>query len=98
MLMKPVAAVYVGRMIETGDRPSYWVTIRNAAGQTITPSVFRAYDFNGTEGLSNDDARDRALMEASEWADFFGIEMTPYIEGGVRYEPSMTLGAYSDEE
>lgn len=95
---KPPVEVYVQRMTESGNRLSFWTTIKNAAGQEITPSVFRAYEYNGFEGLSVEEARDRALIEASEWASFFGMKATPYYENDILFQPSMTLGCYEDHE
>ena len=95
---KPPVSVYVSKLVESGPRYSFWVVIENSKGQTLTPQVFRAYSYNGSSGLSIEEARDRALIEAHELAGFFGMKAEPFYDNGVLYEPTMVFDRYADDE
>ena len=81
---KTVTSVKVLRM-EESKGTSYWVTITNNRDQSTTPYTSRVLD--------------QALIEADEWAAFFGVPMTPYFdETGARVEPSMSIHNFNDDE
>lgn len=90
----PIIRVHVEKMVESSG-PSWWVTLTNAAGKTITPQMWKA-PIN-EPGLSAEEARDRALIEVDEWADFLGFETEVYKEDGVVYEPSLTIGHFRED-
>lgn len=79
---KPIVAVRCVRMFEVGKGPSWWPTLVNSAGQTITPHKFTD--------------RDHALIDADMWAGFLGIEVEPYVEDGEVIGPSMRLPIYDE--
>lgn len=81
---KLVTKVSVTRM-EESKGTSYWVTITNSLNQSTTPYTSRILD--------------QALMEADEWAAFFGVQMTPYFdESGAEIKPSMTLHNFDEDD
>ncbi len=81
---KVVTSVVVNRMIESKG-PSYWVTITNSLNQSTTPYTTRILD--------------QALMEADEWAAFFGLKMTPYFDdAGNEIKPSMKLHSFDEDD
>lgn len=81
---KLVTKVSVNRM-EESKGPSYWVTITNSLNQSTTPYMSRVLD--------------QALMEADEWAAFFGVQMTPYFdETGKEVKPSMKLHSFDEDD
>ena len=82
---KLVTKVSVTRMEEASKGTSYWVTITNSLNQSTTPYTSRILD--------------QALMEADEWAAFFGVPMTPYFdETGTEIKPSMTLHNFDEDD
>lgn len=81
---KLVTKVSVMRM-EESKGTSYWVTITNSLNQSTTPYTSHILD--------------QALMEADEWAAFFGVPMTPYFdETGTEIKPSMTLHNFDEDD
>lgn len=79
---KPIVAVRCVRMFEAGKGPSWWPTLVNSAGQTLTPHKFTN--------------RDNALIETDMLAGFLGIEPEPYEEDGQVIGPSMRLPIYDE--
>jgi hypothetical protein len=47
------------------------------------------------QGLSLEEARDRALTDAADWADFFDIKPDPFIVDGVEIKPMLTFDSYT---
>lgn len=83
-------------MTESCERTTYYVRATTDEGLTKEVDAHRTGSiYTNGEGLSVDEARDRALIDAHTWADFLGIEAEPYVENGVTYAPSMTLSTYS---
>lgn len=81
---KTVKSVSVTKM-EESKGTSYWVTITNSLNQSTTPYTTAVLD--------------QALMEADEWAAFFGVRMTPYFdETGTEVKPSMKLHSFDEED
>lgn len=80
---KTVQSVGVTKM-EESKGTSYWVTITNSLNQSTTPYTSRVLD--------------QALMEADEWAAFFGVRMTPYFDDtGTEVKPSMKLHSFDED-
>jgi hypothetical protein len=62
----------------------------------MTPSGYATgSSYTNGEGLSIEEARDRALTDAANWGDFLGLEVKPFVRDGVTYEPSMKLETYT---
>jgi hypothetical protein len=97
--MRRIVRVDVYRTYETCDRTTYYVRLTTDEGFTMDPESFASHcvydDMAGRKGLSVEEARDRALTTAHEWADFLQLEVTPYVEKGVTYEPLMTFDTYA---
>jgi hypothetical protein len=95
--MPKVQHVRVYYMYESCERHTYAVQLVNDEGFTMDPASYRTGSvYNNFEGLSREEARDRALIDAADWADFFDIEPKPFIEDGEIHTPSMTFDKYSD--
>jgi hypothetical protein len=89
-------------MYETCERHNYYVRATTDEGMTRdveghrSGSLYTIVDGVQT-GISREEARDRALIDAATWGDFLGIIPTPYVEDGVTHEPSMTFDTYSHQ-
>lgn len=95
MGIKHIIAIRVYSLWETCERTTFYVELRTDEGMTMTPAGFATGSvYTNFEGLTKDEARDRALIEAASWGDFLQIEVEPYIEDGVAYEPSMKFNSY----
>jgi len=94
-----VVKVDVYRMTESCERTTYFVRLTSDEGLTKDADSFASHciydDMNGTKGLPVEEARDRALTTAADWADFFKLEVTPFYEDGVLHEPLMTFDIYT---
>ena len=85
MSRKPIVSITIGKMIESEPKgASWWVIAHNSAGQRYELNNFRN--------------RDHALTDRADWADFLGIDIEPYVEDGVTYEPSLTFDRYADDQ
>lgn len=92
----PVVSVGVFKTYETCERHTFYVRLTNSEGYSFEPSSHRTGSvYTNHEGLSIDEARDRALIDAADWADFLGLVPEPYVEGGVCFSPSMTFGRFT---
>lgn len=96
MTLKTIIAIRVFKMWETCERTTYYVELTTDEGFTMTPSGHATGSiYTNGQGLSIEQARDRALIDAASWGDFLGIEVEPYIEDDITHTPSMTLNTYS---
>lgn len=90
-----IVAVRITRMYESCERTTYYVDLVSSEGFTNTVAAHATGSiYTDHVGLSVEEARDRALIDADTWADFFGLTPTPYAEEGVTYEPSMLMRRY----
>lgn len=100
--MHKVIEVRVWHLWESCERHTYYVQLVSDEGFTIDPMSYRTGSvYTNFEGLSRDEARDRALIDAADWADFFGLTPTPFVEkdeagNEVTYEPTMTFDKYTN--
>lgn len=94
---KAIIAVSVRVLWESCDRWTYYVRLESEEGFDKTPVSFRTGSkMNNYEGLSREQARDQALIEAAGWADFLDLTPTPFVDrDGETYEPSMVFRSYS---
>ncbi|MGA1853004.1 hypothetical protein VH570_19405 [Sphingobium sp. HT1-2] len=92
---RSIEAIRIYPMWETCQRTTFYVDLVSDEGFTITVASHRTGSvYTNFEGLTLEEARDRALIEADTWGDFLGIAPTPYIHDGVTYQPSMTMRPY----
>lgn len=92
--MSKIVKIHVSWMYETCNRFTFAVTLTNEEGLTLQPTSFRTGS-DHEKGLSIEEARDRALIEADTWGDFLEIEPTPFKdEDGKRVYPSISLSTY----
>ena len=91
-----ITRISVSKMYESCERTSFYVMLTSDEGFTMTASSHQTGSiYTNHEGLSIDEARDRALIDAANWADFLRIEADPFIDDGKSYEPSMTFDSYT---
>ena len=96
--MTSIVKVQVVRMHESCQRTTYLVELTTQEGFSMTPSAFATSSvYTDFVGPTLEEARDRALIEAAEWADFLNLTVQPYSEGGIVIEPSMTLETYTSQ-
>lgn len=99
--MRQIVKVHVCKMTESCERTTYIVHLTNDEGFVYEPDSYASHciynDLDGTKGLSVEEARDRALTTAADWADFLELEVTPFYEDGVLHEPMMTFERYTGQ-
>ena len=89
-----VVGIRVVRLWESCDRTTF-VELVTDEGMTMTPQSFRTgSERPKIEGISVEEARDRALNTADTWGDFLGIVPEPFEHDGVVHEPHMTMRPY----
>lgn len=94
--MNNIVSIRVFGMYETCERTTFYVELTSDEGFTKTPDAHRTGSiYNDFEGLTREEARDRALMDAHEWSDFLGIEIEPFVEDSVVIEPFMKFETYT---
>lgn len=90
-----IVAIRVLRMWESCQRTTFYVELLTDEGFTMTPASHRTGSvYTNFEGLSEDEARQRALIDADTWGDFLGIVPEPFTQDGVTYVPDMTMRPY----
>ena len=86
---KHIVAIRVYSLWETCERTTYYVELRTDEGFTMTPSGYATGSvYTNFEGLSKEEARNRALLDAITWADFLGLTVEPLMEDGVEQKPT----------
>lgn len=96
--MHRIVAIRVYRTTESCERTSYYVELRTDEGFTKTPDCHRTGSiYTQGEGLSIEEARDRALSDAADWGDLLGIAVDPYEEDGEIHAPSFPLEIYTTQ-
>lgn len=90
-----IVGIRVVRTWETCERTTFYVELETDEGFTMTPLSHRTgSERPKIEGLSVEEARERALIDADTWGDFLGIVPEPFTHDGVAYAPSMTMRPY----
>lgn len=90
-----ITAIRIYSMHESCQRTTFYVDLVSDEGFTITVASHRTGSvYTNFEGLTLEEARDRALIDADTWGDFLGIAPTPYTDDGMTYQPSMTMRPY----
>jgi hypothetical protein len=93
-----IVRIRVFRMDESCERTTFFVELKTDEGFTMTPCCHRTGSvYTNGEGLSVEEARDRALTEALEWGDLLRMTVEPYAEDGVTYESSFPLETYTTQ-
>jgi hypothetical protein len=91
-----IIGIRVVKTWETCERTTYYIELRTDEGFTMTPSSHRTRSiYTDFVGLTKDEARDRALIDANTWADFLGLTVDAYVEDGVERQPSMHFETYT---
>ncbi len=94
--MNKIVRIYVSHMYESCERHTFYVVAKTDEGFTkeveghCTGSVYTNH-----EGLSIEEARDRALIDAATWGDFLNIDPDPFVMDGKTHEPSMKFNTYT---
>lgn len=103
--MHKIVRISVFGMYESCERWTYYVRATTDEGMTkevdghVTGSLYTEVD-GVRQGLTREEARDRALIDAATWGDFLGITPDPFVEkddagNDVTYEPSMEFEFYT---
>lgn len=95
--MANITRIHVQTMTESCERTSFYVMLTSDEGFTMSAACHRTGSiYTNHEGLSIEEARDRALIDAANWGDFLQIEVDPLLdEGGKPIEPSLTFDSYT---
>jgi hypothetical protein len=99
MTPKNIVSISVFSMWESCERTTYFVRLKTDEGFDMTPASYRTGSvYTNFEGLTKEEARERAMMDAASWGDFLCIPVTPLIEtiDGVETEmkPKRTFDSY----
>ena len=98
MTPNSITAINIYSLWESCQRTTFYVDLLSSEGFTITVASHRTGSvYTNFEGLSLEEARERALIDADTWGDFLGIVPQPYTADGVTYEPSMVMRPYSTQ-
>lgn len=94
--MANIVSIYVQSTYESCERTTFYVTLKTDEGFTMTPAGHRTGSiYTNGEGLSIEEARDRALIDAANWADFLQLEVEPFVDAdGNAVTPSLTFESY----
>jgi hypothetical protein len=92
--MRKIIKVAVTKMWESCERTTYYVQLTTDEGYSITPASYCTGSVYGL-GLELAEARNRALTDAGTWADLLELEVEPYIEGGITFQPSFPMKIYT---
>lgn len=94
--MSQIVSISVYSAYESCERTTFYVRVTTDEGLTKDVEGHRTGSiYTNGEGLSIEEARDRALIDAATWGDFLGIEPEPFVDGaGVAHRPSMKISTY----
>ena len=93
--MHRIVKIYVLQLYESCERHTFYVVAATEDGMTKEVEGHQTGSiYNNHQGLSLEEARDRALIDAATWGEFLGIEPEPFIKDGVTYAPSMKFHFY----
>jgi len=91
--MRKIVQILVVPMYESCERTTYYVRLVTDEGFHTEPCAHRTGSVHMEDGvrvvvpgLSLDEARQRALCDAGDWADLLEIPMDPYVEDGVEHK------------
>ena len=91
-----IVSICVFPMHESCERTTFYVRVTTDEGFTKEVEAHRTGSiYTNGEGLSIEEARDRALIDAATWGDFLGIKPDPFVVDGVVIEPSMRFRTYT---
>lgn len=94
--MKKIVRIHVMSMFETCNRTTFYVQLTSNEGHTMTAAGHATgSDYTEGKGLTIEEARDRALIDAANWGDFLLITPDPFLVDGVAIEPSMTFDSFT---
>lgn len=93
--MNKIVRIHITSMFETCNRTTFYVQLTTDEGFEMTAAGHATgSDYTNGKGLSIEEARDRALIDAADWGDFLGIVPEPFLVDNEVIEPSMTFDRY----
>lgn len=93
--MRNIVKIRILKMHESCQRTTFFVDVITDEGFNMTVAGHATGSvYTNFEGLTIDQARDRALTDAHNWSDFLQIPLDPYVEDGVTYEPEHKFEFY----
>lgn len=93
--MTQIVEIVVKKMTESCERTTFYVNAYTDEGYSMTVASHQTGSiYTNHEGLSVEEARERALIDAADWGDFLLIEPTAYKEDGKIIEPSFTFDRF----
>lgn len=91
-----IERIRVVSMWESCNRTTFYVELTNDEGFTMTPCAHATgSDYTNGEGLTIEEARDRAVTDAGTWGDFLRITPEPFIVDGVEIKPRIPMEFYT---
>lgn len=91
-----IVRVRVTSMWESCNRTTFYVELTTDEGFTMTPCGHATgSDYTNGEGLTIEEARDRAVTDAGTWGDFLRITPEPFMVDGAEIKPSVPLNFYT---
>jgi hypothetical protein len=93
--MHKIVKIHVMQLHESCERDTFYVVATTDEGFTMEVAGHSTGSiYTEGKGLSIEEARDRALIDAATWGEFLGIEPEPFVVDGVTYKPSMVFNFY----
>jgi len=101
--MNQIVNIRVHRMDESCKRATFYVRLTTDEGFSMEVAGHRTgHEYRDPDtqemvvvpGLSVEEARDRALMDAADWGDFLRLAIDPYVEEGSVISPKMRFETY----
>ena len=94
--MHQIVRIYVSYLYESCERHNYHVMLENDEGFDFTSTGYKTGSvYNNFEGLTKEEARERALIDAADIGDFLGITPDPFVQDGETHEPTFKFERYT---
>lgn len=91
-----IVRIRVTSMHESCNRTTFYVELTTDEGFTMTPCGHATgSDYTDGQGLTIEEARDRAVTDAGTWGDFLRITPEPLIMDGVEIMPRVPMDLYT---
>jgi hypothetical protein len=94
--VRNIVSIRVHSMYESCQRTTYYVDLKTDEGFVMTAAGHATGSvYTDFVGLTKEEARERALLDAYDWADFLQLEVDPLVEEGVEYKPKRPMARYT---
>lgn len=94
--MQKIVKIHISHMYESCERHTFYVVVTTDEGFTREVESHQTGSiYTDHEGLTVEEAMDRALITAADWGDFLQLPVEPFIFQDILREPSLTFDSYT---